>query len=172
MTITVPKNNSPFESPADDILVDASKNNEVSIDSIHFVRNILDSDFENYTGDLPLIITPIKIKTTKFVTTYKGFLPKIIEQIEYYIWLMRCNRIRNILQPKYLECVFLTQDLGNAIQKIKQKNRIYISDAASLLTKLLKFQSNDHAWFVKLLIDDMSNQLVGIFWMSPKQCKR
>ncbi|CAG8803655.1 8794_t:CDS:2, partial [Gigaspora rosea] len=30
----------------------------------------------------------------------------------------------------------------------------------------------DPVWFVKPLIDDTSNRLIGIFWMSPKQCER
>src|ERR1044072_7103922 len=44
-----------------------------------------------------------------------------------------------------------------------------MGDAASLLTKLLEFQANDPAWFVKPLLDDTSNRLIGIFWMSPEQ---
>jgi len=44
-----------------------------------------------------------------------------------------------------------------------------LEDAASLLTKLLELQANDSAWFVRPLIDDTSNRLIGIFWMSPEQ---
>ncbi|CAG8782200.1 18031_t:CDS:2, partial [Racocetra fulgida] len=39
---------------------------------------------------------------------------------------------------------------------------INLSDASSLLTKLLEFQANDPQWFVKLLIDD--NHLIGSFY--------
>ncbi|RGB43899.1 hypothetical protein C1646_749110 [Rhizophagus diaphanus] len=37
---------------------------------------------------------------------------------------------------------------------------------------LLELQANDPAWFVKPLIDDISNQLIGIFWISPEQRER
>ncbi|CAB5209192.1 unnamed protein product [Rhizophagus irregularis] len=38
--------------------------------------------------------------------------------------------------------------------------------------RLLELQADDPAWFVKPLIDDTSNQLIGIFWMSPEQRER
>ena len=47
-----------------------------------------------------------------------------------------------------------------------------MGDAASLLMKLLELQSNDPGWFVKPLIDDTSNRLIGIFWISPDQRER
>ena len=64
--------------------------------------------------------------------------------------------------------MFLTQDVGNAIQKIKREKELNLGDATALLNKLLDLQTNDPAWFVKPLIDDTSNQLIGIFWMSPE----
>ena len=38
--------------------------------------------------------------------------------------------------------------------------------------KLLAYQKNNPEWFVKPLIDDTSNRLIGIFWMSPEQRQR
>ncbi len=63
----------------------------------------------------------ISIETVKFSTTYKNFSEEIMEQIELYVVHGRCDAgtIRNLLQPKYPDRVFLTQDLGNAIQRIK-----------------------------------------------------
>src|SRR4051812_6894066 len=97
-----------------------------------------------------------------------------MDQIEFYVVHGRCDAltIRNLLQPKYPNRVFLTQNLKNAIQRIKWKRGISLNNAASLLLKLLDLQTNDPAWFVKPLLDDTSNQLVGIFWMSPEQHKR
>lgn len=77
--------------------------------------------------------------------------------------------IQNLPQPKYPNCMFLTQDLGNTIQKIKRDKGLNLGDAAALLNKLLELQTNDPAWFVKPLIDDTNNRLIGIFWMSPEQ---
>ncbi|EXX52091.1 hypothetical protein RirG_255980 [Rhizophagus irregularis DAOM 197198w] len=70
-----------------------------------------------------------------------------MDQIEFYVIHGRCDAlmVRNLLQSKYPDCVFLTQDLGNAIQKIKQKNGISLGGAASLLLKLLDLQANNPA---------------------------
>ena len=97
-----------------------------------------------------------------------------MDQIEFYVVYRRCDAgtIRNFLQPKYSDRMFLTQDLGNAIQKIKREKELNLGDAAALLNKLLELQTNDPAWFVKPLIDDTSNRLIGIFWMSPEQRER
>ena len=113
----------------------------------------------------------ISAETVKFATAYKNFSEEIIEQIEFYVVHGQCDAttIRNLLQLKYPDRVFLTQDLGNAIQRIKREKGLSMGDAASLLTKLLEFQANDPAWFVKPLLDDTSNRLIGIFWMSPEQ---
>lgn len=110
-------------------------------------------------------------ETVQFATSYKTFSEEITEQIEFYVMYGRCDAttIRNLLQPKYPDRVFLTQDLGNAIQRIKREKGLNLGDAASLLTKLLEFQTNDPGWFVKPLLDNTSNRLIGIFWMSPEQ---
>jgi hypothetical protein len=114
----------------------------------------------------------ISTETVKFAAAYRNFPEEIMNLIEFYVVYGRCDAttIRNLLQPKYPDRVFLTQDLGNAIQRIKRENGLNLGDAASLLTKLLELQSNDPAWFIKPLLDD--NRLVGIFWMSPAQRER
>src|SRR4051812_23453434 len=116
----------------------------------------------------------ISVETIKFAAAYKSFPEEIMEQIEFYVVYGRCDAgtIRNLLQPKYPDRIFLTQDLGNAIQRIKREKGLKLGDAASLLTKLLELQANDPAWFVRPLIDDTSNRLIGIFWMSPEQRER
>ncbi|CAG8626698.1 2030_t:CDS:2, partial [Funneliformis caledonium] len=110
----------------------------------------------------------ISIETVKFSTTYKNFSEEIMEQIKFYVVHGRCDAgtIRNLLQLKYPDHVFLIQDLGNAIQRIKREKGLNLGEIASLLMKLLELQANDPTWFVKLLIDNTSNWLVGIFWMS------
>ena len=87
----------------------------------------------------------ISIETVKFFTTYKNFSEEIMEQIEFYVVHGRCDTeiIRNLFQPKYPDCVFLTQDLGNAIQRIKREKGLNLEETASLLMKLLKLQAND-----------------------------
>ncbi|CAG8622524.1 10499_t:CDS:1 [Diversispora eburnea] len=113
-------------------------------------------------------------ETMIFSIAYKGFSQEIMEQIEFYVIHGHCDAtmIRNLLQPKYPDRVFLSSDLSNAIQKIKRENGINLGDAASLLMKLLAYQKNNPEWFVKPLIDDTSNRLIGIFWMSPEQRQR
>ena len=59
----------------------------------------------------------ISTKTLQFAPIYKVFTQNIMEQIEYYVVHGRCDAsmIRNLLQPKYPNRIFLTKDLGNAI---------------------------------------------------------
>ena len=68
----------------------------------------------------------ISSETIKFATAYKNFPQEIMEQIEFYVVYGQCDAtiIRNLLQPKYPDCVFLTQDLGNAIQRVKRERGI------------------------------------------------
>ena len=109
----------------------------------------------------------ISTKTLQFAPAYRAFTQDIMEQIEYYVVHGRCDAstIRNLLQPKYPDRTFLTQDLGNAIQRIKRERGISLGDVASLLLKLLDLQSNDRRWFVKPLLDETSNRLIGVFWV-------
>ncbi|CAB5380185.1 unnamed protein product [Rhizophagus irregularis] len=106
----------------------------------------------------------ISTETLQFAPTYRTFPEEIMYQIEFYVIHSRCDA-----QPKYPDRVFLTQDLGNAIQKIKRKNGISLGNAASLLLKLLDLQANNPAWFVKPLLDDTSNHLISIFWMQRER---
>src|SRR5207237_356666 len=98
----------------------------------------------------------ISIDTLQFTSTYKVFHQEIMKQIEYYVVHGRCDAltIRNLLQPKYPDRIFLTQDLGNAIQRIKRERGISLGDVTSLLLKLLDLQSNNSAWFVRPLLDE------------------
>jgi len=82
----------------------------------------------------------LSIETLKFAPVYRSFSSDIMEEIEFYLINGRCDAstIRNLLQPKYPKWVFLTQDLGNAIQKIKWDHHLQLGDASSLLTKLFQ----------------------------------
>ena len=83
----------------------------------------------------------ISAETVKFAIAYKNFPEKIAEQIEFYVVYGQydATTIRNLLQPKYPDRIFLTQDLGNAIQRVKREKGLNMGDATSLLTKLLEF---------------------------------
>ena len=67
------------------------------------------------------VASETSVETVKFVTTYRNFPREIMKLIEFYVVYGRCDAttIRNLLQLKYLDRVFLTQDFGNVIQKIK-----------------------------------------------------
>ncbi|GBC12998.2 protein FAR1-RELATED SEQUENCE 5-like [Rhizophagus irregularis DAOM 181602=DAOM 197198] len=94
------------------------------------------------------LLRPTSDKMTMKGSKKQGTFPEeIMDQIEFYVIHGRCDAlmVRNLLQSKYPDCVFLTQDLGNAIQKIKQKNGISLGGAASLLLKLLDLQANNPA---------------------------
>ncbi|CAG8847740.1 34286_t:CDS:2, partial [Gigaspora margarita] len=89
----------------------------------------------------------LSAETLKFAVAYKTFSQEIMDQIEFYVVYGRCDAatIRNLLQPKYPDRVFLTQDLGNAIQKVKREKGLNLGDAASLLMKLFELQAHDPA---------------------------
>ena len=88
-----------------------------------------------------------------------------MKEIEHAVVYGRCDAytIRNLLQPLFPEQLFLTQDLSNAIQKIKRKHQITGSDASHLLKFLLKKQKEDPVMFVQLLINADSDRLYDIF---------
>jgi hypothetical protein len=65
--------------------------------------------------------------------------------------------------------LFLTQDLSNAIQKIKREKKVNASDASQLLKFLLNQQKEDPTMFIQPLINKDSNRLCGIFWMTGNQ---
>jgi hypothetical protein len=74
-----------------------------------------------------------------------------------------------LLQPLFPDQLFLTQDLSNAIQKIKCEKKINGSDASHLLKFLLNQQKEEPTMFIQPLINADSNRLYGVFWMTANQ---
>ena len=74
-----------------------------------------------------------------------------------------------MLQSLFSNQLFLTQDLTNAIQKIKREKKIVGSDASHLLKFLLKQQKEEPMMVVQPLINVNSNRLSSIFWMMANQ---
>ncbi|GES96856.1 protein FAR1-related sequence 5-like [Rhizophagus clarus] len=107
----------------------------------------------------------------RFATTFRKFNQSILNEIERAVVYGRCDAytIRNLLQPLYPNQLFLTQDLSNAIQKIKREKQITGSDASQLLKFLLEQQKEEPMMFVQPLINVDSNRLCGIFWMTANQ---
>ncbi|GES93824.1 protein FAR1-related sequence 5-like [Rhizophagus clarus] len=107
----------------------------------------------------------------RFVTTFRKFNQSILNEIERAVVYRRCDAytIRNLLQPLYPNQLFLTQDLSNAIQKIKHEKQITGSDTSQLLKFLLEQQKEEPMMFVQPLINVDSNRLCGIFWMTANQ---
>lgn len=94
-----------------------------------------------------------------------------MNEIEHAVVYGHCDAhtIRNLLQPKFPDQLFLTQDISNAIQKIKREKRVMGSDASHLLTFLLNQQKDEPTMVVQPLINIDSNRLCGIFWMTANQ---
>ena len=107
----------------------------------------------------------------KFATTFRRFSQPIMNEIEHAVIHGHCDAhtIRNLLQPLYPDQLFLTQDLSNAIQKIKRENKIVGTDASHLLKFLLNQQKEEPTMFVQPLINVDSNRLYGVFWMTANQ---
>jgi hypothetical protein len=108
---------------------------------------------------------------TRFATTFRKFDASIMKEIEHAVIYGHCDAhtIRNLLQPLFPDQLFLTQDLSNAIQKIKHEHQIQGTDASHLLKFLLKKQQEDPTMFVQPLINVDSDRLCGIFWMTSNQ---
>ncbi|CAG8602460.1 5264_t:CDS:2 [Funneliformis caledonium] len=71
----------------------------------------------------------IFIETLKFTPIYRLFTSEIMEEIEFYIVNGRCDAstIWNLLQPKYPEQVFLTQDLI-CLEVTNIQPKIFVTD--------------------------------------------
>ena len=107
----------------------------------------------------------------RFATKFRQFDQSVLAEIERAVIYGRCDAytIRNLLQPLFPNQLFLTQDLSNAIQKIKREKQITGSDASHLLKFLLNQQKEEPMMFVQPLINVDSNRLCGIFWMTANQ---
>ena len=90
----------------------------------------------------------------KFAVSFRRFNQPIMNEIEHAVIHGRCDAytIRNLLQPLFPDQMFLTQDLSNAIQKIKRDNKIAGTDASHLLKFLLEQQKEEPMMFVQPLI--------------------
>lgn len=130
-----------------------------------------DTDFVHITFIHPDHNHELLVDNAIFATTFRRFDISIMKEIEHAVVYGRCDAytIRNLLQPLFPDQLFLTQDLSNAIQKIKRKHQIVGSDASCLLKFLLKKQKEDPTMFVQPLIDADSDRLCGIFWMTSNQ---
>lgn len=66
---------------------------------------------------------PINADNKKFATAFRHFDDSVMAEIEHAVIYGHCDAhtIRNLLQPLFPDQLFLTQDLSNAIQKIKRE---------------------------------------------------
>lgn len=107
----------------------------------------------------------------RFAAKFQRFDQSVMKEIECAVIYERYDAytIRNLLQPLFPNQIFFTQDISNAIQKIKREKQISGSDASVLLKFLLKQQKEEPMMFVQPLINVDSNRLCGIFWMTANQ---
>ncbi|CAG8636068.1 16722_t:CDS:2, partial [Racocetra persica] len=113
----------------------------------------------------------INADNKRFATAFRRFDKSIMAEIEHAVVYGQCDAymIRNLFQPKFPDQLFLTQDLSNAIQKIKRDKKVKGSDASYLLKFLLNQQKEEPTIFVQPLINIDSNRLCSIFWMTANQ---
>ncbi|RIA82356.1 hypothetical protein C1645_835478, partial [Glomus cerebriforme] len=97
----------------------------------------------------------INADNTRFATSFRKFDNNIMAKIEHAVVYGHCDAhtIRNLLQPLFPDQLFLTQDLSNAIQKIKREKKVTGSDASQLLKFLLKKQKDEPTMVVQPLIN-------------------
>ncbi|CAG8484817.1 10673_t:CDS:2, partial [Gigaspora rosea] len=97
----------------------------------------------------------INADNTRFAMAFRKFDESIMNEIKRAIVYGHCDAhtIRNPLRPLFPDQLFLTQDLSNAIQKIKREKQVVGSDASHLLRFLLEQQKEDPTMFVQPLIN-------------------
>ncbi|GBC35237.2 hypothetical protein GLOIN_2v1775064 [Rhizophagus irregularis DAOM 181602=DAOM 197198] len=96
----------------------------------------------------------------RFAAKFQRFDQSVMKEIECAVIYERYDAytIRNLLQPLFPNQIFFTQDISNAIQKIKREKQISGSDASVLLKFLLKQQKEEPMMFVQPLINvDIDN---------------
>jgi hypothetical protein len=113
----------------------------------------------------------INADNKKFASAFRRFDENVMSEIEHAVVYGQCDAhtIRKLLQPLFPDQLFLTQDLSNAIQKIKREKKINGTDASQLLKFLLNQQKEEPTMFVQPLINVDSNRLCGVFWMIANQ---
>ncbi|CAG8791125.1 9558_t:CDS:10, partial [Cetraspora pellucida] len=106
----------------------------------------------------------INADNKRFATAFRRFDESIMAEIEHAVVYGQCDAhmIRNLLQPKFPDQLFLTQDLSNAIQKIKRDKKVNGSDASYLLKFLLNQQKEEPTMFVQPLIN--VDKFINEFW--------
>ncbi|CAG8732725.1 28765_t:CDS:2 [Dentiscutata erythropus] len=97
-----------------------------------------------------------------------GLLPYINEQIVFSIddtfpnWLIAEHYIAQYGRQKGF-------DLANVVAQLQREHHIEGNDASRLLTQLYEYKEMDPNWYIKPLIDPISNRLREIFWIDPGQ---
>ncbi|CAG8628741.1 1691_t:CDS:2, partial [Scutellospora calospora] len=112
--------------------------------------------------------------TRIFASINRQFSNECHEDIRYLVVNGRCDlsTIRSFLSAKYPDQPFFTRDLANVVAQLQREYRVKRNDASLLLTKLYEYKEIDPNWYIKPLIDPISNRLRGIFWMDPGQRER
>lgn len=67
-----------------------------------------------------------------------------------------------LLEAKYENIFFLPQDLLNAIQKVKIKQKVDY-EAATLINELIEYKAKDIRWTINWHVDPTTNSLVSLF---------
>jgi len=113
---------------------------------------------------------PLDPLTSKFGLTHRTLTEPMLADIEFWTTKGNLNMRtqRQLLEAKYENVFFLSQDLSNAIQKVKTEQKVD-HEAATLVNHLIERKAKDIRWTINWCVDPATNTLVSIFWMTPEQ---
>ncbi|CAG8817752.1 19439_t:CDS:1, partial [Racocetra persica] len=83
----------------------------------------------------------------------------------------RCDlsTIRSFITAKYPNQLFLIRDLANIVAQLWREHSVKRNDTSRLLMQLYEYKEIDSNWYIKPLIDPVSNRLHEVFWIDPSQ---
>ncbi|CAG8605704.1 19720_t:CDS:2, partial [Racocetra fulgida] len=97
--------------------------------------------------------------TNIFAPINRWFSDDCRDEIQHLVINDRCNlsTIRSLITTKYPNQLFLTRDLANIVAQLWREHSLY------------EYKEADPNWYIKPLIDPVSNRLCGVFWMDLGQ---
>ncbi|CAG8597049.1 25975_t:CDS:2, partial [Gigaspora rosea] len=115
-----------------------------------------------------------KPDTKIFAPVNRQFSNDCHEEIRHLVVNSQCDlsTIRSLLSVKYPNQLFLIHDLANTVAQLRREHNAERSEASQLLKQLYEYREKDSNWYIEPLVDPISNQLCGIFWMDPGQRER
>ena len=97
--------------------------------------------------------------------------PEVVAKIQFYVKAdIGLRKVLLLLKEEWPDTHFVPRHVSNAILKAKREGRsVNVLQAVQLLGLLHDKEREDHRWFVRRDVDEISGRLQRVFWMDPTQ---